>query len=188
MAFLSASGNDQSKNMRFGLGDTIAVPHKIVHEAFSKTAAENPSAVAVEHDKDRITYEELDSASTNLSLKLLSLGLYPRDRVVLLVQRSIPMIVAIFAVLKSGCQYVPMDGGVASDNALAHVFSEVEPPLILCLARYSQRAHRFALSGTQILPLEDSWTTMTNYDAETGHQVSVNPEDGAYVIYTSGRY
>ncbi|KAL9034750.1 MAG: hypothetical protein Q9214_006901, partial [Letrouitia sp. 1 TL-2023] len=179
MEILSASGIDQSRFIRFGLGVTREVPHKLVHEAFSKTAAENPSAVAVEHEEDQVTYEDLDLASTNLSRKLLSLGLCPRDRVVLLVQRSIPMIVAIFAVLKSGCQYVPMDGGVVSDNALAHVLSEAEPSFVLCLARYSQRAHRFAVPGTQILSLEDSWTTLTDFDVETGHQVSVDPKDGS---------
>lgn len=180
------SGADQSKFIRFGQGLTIEAPHKLVHVAFSKTAVENPSAVAVEHDGDRMSYGELDSASTNLSRKLLSLGLCPRDRVVLLVQRSIPMIVAIFAVLKSGCQYVPMDGGVASDDALAHVLSEAEPPFVLCLGRYSQRAYQFAMPGTQILSLEDSWTTLTDIDVETGPKVLVDPNDGAYIIYTSG--
>ena len=133
-----------------------------------------------------MNYRELDLASTNLSRKLLNLGLCPRDRVLLLVQRSIPMIVAIFAVLKSGCQYVPMDGGVASDDALAHVLSEEEMPFVLCLARYSQRAHQFAMPGTQILSLEDSWTTLTDFDVETVHKVLVDPDDGAYIIYTSG--
>lgn len=142
--------------------------------------------MAVEHDGSQMNYGELDLASTNLSRKLLNLGLCPRDRVLLLVQRSIPMIVAIFAVLKSGCQYVPMDGGVASDDALAHVLSEEEPPFVLCLARYSQRAHKFAMPGTQILSLEDSWTTLTDFDVETGHKVLVDPDDGAYIIYTSG--
>ena len=131
----STSSVDQSKFVRFGQGVTIEAPHKLVHEAFSKTAAENPSAVAVEHNGDQMTYGELDLVSTNLSRKLLSLGLCPRDCVVLLVQRSIPMIVAIFAVLKSGCQYVPIDGGVVSEDALAHVLSEAEPPFVLCLAR-----------------------------------------------------
>ena len=181
-----ASDLDQSKFIRFGQGITIEAPHKLVHEAFGKIAAEHPSAVAVEHDGDQITYGELDLASTHLSRKLLSLGLCPRDRVVLLVQRSIPMIVAIFAVLKSGCQYVPMDGGVASDDALAHVLSETEPPFVLCLARYMQRAHQFAMLGTQVLSLEDSWKTLTDSDIEAGHKVLVDPDDGAYIIYTSG--
>ncbi|KAL8723373.1 MAG: hypothetical protein Q9181_007297 [Wetmoreana brouardii] len=176
---------DESKFIRFGQGVTTQTPHKLVHEAFSKTAVENPSAVAVEHDRDQITYGELDLVSTNLSRKLLSLGLCPGNRVVLLVQRSIPMIVAILAVLKSGCQYVPMDGGVASDDALAHVLSEAEPPFVLCLARYSQRAHRFAMPGTQIMSLEDSWTTLTDFDMEVGQKVLVDPDDGAYIIYTS---
>ena len=182
----STPGVDKSKFIRFGQGVTTEAPHKLVHDAFSKTAGKNPSAVAVEHDGDQITYGELDLQSTNLSRKLLSLGLCPRDRVVLLVQRSIPMIVAIFAVLKSGCQYVPMDGGVASDDALAHVLSEAEPPFVLCLARYSQRAHQFAMPGTQILSLEEPWTTLTDFDEETGHKVLMDPDDGAYIIYTSG--
>ncbi|KAF7507354.1 hypothetical protein GJ744_010671 [Endocarpon pusillum] len=99
----STPGVDQSKFIRFGQGVTVETPHKLVHDAFSKTAGRNPLAVAIEHDGDQITYGELDLKSTNLSRKLLSLGLCPRDRVILLVQRLIPIIVAIFAVLKSGC-------------------------------------------------------------------------------------
>lgn len=166
----STLGVNQCKSIRFGQGVTTETPHKLVHEIFNKTAAENPSAVAVEHDGDQITYGELDLASTNLSRKLISLGLCPRDRVVLLVQRSLPMMVAIFAVLKSGCQYVALDGGVASDDALAHVLSETEPPFVLCLTRYLQRAHQFAMLATQILSLEDSWTTSTDSDIEAGHK------------------
>ena len=181
------SGVDYSQFIRFGQGASTEASDNLIHEAFGKIARENHSAVAVEHDGDQITYRELDLASTNLSRKLLGLGLHPRDRVVLLVQRSIPMIVAIFAVLKSGCQYVPMDGGVASDDALAHVFSQAEPPFVLCLNRYMQRAHQFAMSETWILSLEDSWTTLTDVDAELGDKVLVDPDDGAYIIYTSGK-
>ena len=166
----STSGVDQSKFIRSSQAITTEARHKLVHEAFGKIAAENHSAVAVEHDGDRITY------------------LCSRDRVVALVQRSIPMIIAIFAVLKSGCQYVPMDGGVVSDDALAHVLSETEPPFVLCQARYLQRLHQFTMLGTQILSLEDSWTTLTDSDIEAGHAVLVDPNDSAYIIYTSGQH
>ena len=184
----SMSGVDQSKFTRFGQGAAIEPPYKLVHEAFSDVAAKHPTAVAVEYDGDQMTYQELDLASTTLSRKLIGLGLCPRDRVVLLVQRSIPMIVAIFAVLKSGCQYVPMDGKVASDAAIAHVLSEAEPPFVLCLEKFSRRAHQFAMLGTQVLSLENSWTTYAEFDVETGHEVSAYPDDGAYIIYTSGWY
>ena len=184
----SAFGFDQSKFIRFGQGASVEAPFKLVHDAFSHIAAKHPSNVAVEHGQDQITYGELDLASTILSRRLISLGLRPRDRVVLLVQRSIPMIVAIFAVLKSGCQYVPMDGGVASDSAIAHVLSEAEPPFVLCLDKFARRAHQFAMPETQVLSLEGSWTTPIDVDVETGYEVSVDPDDGAYIIYTSGNY
>ena len=183
---LAGSGVDQSKFIRFGQGILKEASHKLVHKAFSTTAAINPLLIAVEHDGDRSTYAELDVASTNLSRRLMRLGLRPRDRVVLLVQRSISMVVAIFAVLKSGCQYVPIDGGVASDDALAHVLSETKAPFVLCLDRYQQRAYEFALPGTQILSLEHFRNTLTDCDADIGRTISVDADDGAYIIYTSG--
>ena len=183
----AGSGVDESRFIRFGQGILKETPHNLVHEAFSTTAAINPFLLAVEHEGDRITYAELDVASTTLSLKLMRLGLRPQDRVVLLVQRSISMVVAIFAVLKSGCQYVPIDGGVASDDALAHILSETQAPFVLCLDRYHQRGQRFAMPGTQILSLEHFRKTLTDFDAEIGRTVSVDADDGAYIIYTSGR-
>ena len=179
---------NDSKFARFSQGIITEPPYKLIHEVFKKTAVDNPSVVAVEHDEHRMTYAELDLASTKLAHHLLNLGLSPRDRMVLLVQRSIPMIVAIFAVLKSGCQYVPLDGGVVSDDALAHVLSETEPRFLLCLTRYSQRAHNVAMPRTQIVSLEDSITALTASQIESGHEVLVNPDDGAYIIYTSGWY
>lgn len=171
--------------MRFAQGPSKDINHKIVHEAFRKIAAENPLAVAVEHNELRITYGELDSASTNLCRNLLRLGLRPRDRVILLVQRSIPMTVAILAVLKSGCQYIPLDGGVASDDALAHILSDTKASFALCLEKFSQRARQFAPSKTQVISLEDP-RLQTAVNLEEGHEITVSPDDGAYIIYTSG--
>ena len=184
---LVTSSTDNADSIRLAQGDAVETPHKLIHEAFSQAAARNATTVAAEHDGDQITYGELDLASTNLSRRLLELGLCPRDRVVLLVQRSIPMIVAILAVLKSGCQYVPLDGGVVSDDALAHVLSETDPPFVLCLARYSQRAQQFAMPETRILSLEDPEPALTDFDTEIGREILVAPNDGAYIIYTSGK-
>ena len=177
---------EHSDIIHLGQGPNVDISHTLVHEAFSRIAVQNPAAVAVEHDEEQITYGELDHAATTLSRRLLGMGLRPGDRVVLLVQRSIPMIVAIFAVLKSGCQYVPLDGGVVADITLEHIISDIEPPLILCLERYSKRAHQFALSSTHILSLEDSWASLADVDVERGLGVAVDPDAGAYVIYTSG--
>ena len=181
-----SSLDDLLKIEQFSQGASRETPYKLVHDAFRRTAADYSSNIAVEHDGDQLTYGALDQASNNLSRKLLSLGLCPRDRVVLLVQRSIPMIVAIFAVLKSGCQYVPLDAGVASDDAVQHILSEVNPPFVLCLARYSQRAHQFASHETQVMCLEESWIPPADFDVESSHAICVDPEDGAYIIYTSG--
>lgn len=178
---------ERSKVIDFGQGPIVDVPQKLVHEAFRNIAVQYPSTTAVEHNGRGITYAELDLASTQLSHRLIRLGIRPRDRVVLLAQRSIPLIVAILAVLKSGCQYVPLDGGVVPDSALEHVIADADPSFILCLPRYLDRAHRFFLSETQVLSLEEPWTSPSDVDVEVGQKISVEPGDGAYLIYTSGQ-
>ena len=179
---------DRPTFIRLGLGPKINVPHRFVHEAFSNAATATPSTVAVEHDGDRITYGELEAASTNLSLRLRSLGVCPRNRVLLLVQRANRLVVAIFAVLKSCCQYVTMDVGVASDVALAHVLSEAEPPVVLYLDRYLRRVQQFATPGTQIMSLEEPWTASQYFDIESSQEVKLYPDDGSYIIYSSGTF
>ena len=173
--------------IRLGQGYTKKTPFVLIHEAFASNANRNGSLVAIEHESHQITYGELDAASTRLSQRLSSLGLRPRNRVVLLVQRSIPMIVAVLAVLKSGCQYVPLDGGVVSDGALAHVLDETESPFVLCLPRYEKRARQFATSRTNVVALGD-FIDSTHGDIESGEALQVHPDDGAYVIYTSGMH
>lgn len=178
---------DESTFFRFGQGPSIETPYKLVHEAFSRRAEENPLTVAVEDERDQFTYEELNLKSTKLARKLIKLGLRPRSHVVLLVQRSIPMIVAIFAILKCGCQYIPLDGGVVSDDALAHILSESEPPFVLCLEKYSERSRRLAEVGTEIISLEKLLPAAIEFDVEIGNEVVIDPDDGVYVIYTSGQ-
>lgn len=183
---LSGPDADRSRLVRLGRGNTVEAPIKLVHEAFRHAATKDPSNIAAVHEEDRFTYAELEFASSNLSRSLIGLGLRPREKVVLLVQRSLPMIVAMIAVLKCGCQYIPMDGGVASDDALAHVLSETEPPFILCLERYIERAQRFVTPSTRVLPIETVSTDDPEPDLESGEKATAMPDDGAYIIYTSG--
>ena len=175
-----------SQVIRLGRGDTVATPFQRTHDAFSYQVKEHPSNTAVRHNGEIVTYEELDRASTQLSRTLIKLGLRPRNRVVILVQRSIPMVIAILAVLRSGCQYVPLDGGVVSDAALDHVLSETEPSFILCLDRFAEKAHRFAGGESKVLVLDDASTAGPDVDLELGETAQVGPDDGAYIIYTSG--
>ena len=178
---------ERSKLLQLGKGANISISRKIIHEAFDDIARQHPSVVAIEYGAEQITYGELKRKADRLSRRLLHLGLQPRSRVVLLLRRCIPMVIAILAVLKCGCQYVPLDGGVVSDVSLSHILSETEARFILCLNQYSERARRFATQVVELIALEEVLQSLDQHQGDTGARALVDPNDSAYTIYTSGK-
>ena len=56
-----------------------------------------------------LTYAELDARANQLARHLISLGIGPEQIVALALPRSVEMVVALLAVLKSGAAYLPLD-------------------------------------------------------------------------------
>jgi non-ribosomal peptide synthetase component F len=177
-------GEDRIRISTFGRGPTVPVPHSVVHEAFEKIAAAHPNTIAATFAGNSLTYQQLDEAANRLANRLIHAGLRPRQRVCLVVQRSFEMLVGIFAILKAGCQYVPVDGGVASEVALTHILSDSGAKFILCLPKFWERTSKIAKQDAVIVSLD------ANVGADfpsTRPSVQVSRHDGAYAIYTSGK-
>ena len=177
------SPEDQSFVSRFGRGPKCSTPHATVHEAFESVVDSHPTAVAAVFGNDSITYLQLDLAANRLAHHLISSGLHPRQKVCLVVQRSIEMLVGFLAILKAGCQYVPIDGGVASDQALQHIFQDTETQFILCLPRYWDRVKQFA--SQEAIVLELGMTTGAFYPPSRPN-LQVTANCGLFAMYTSG--
>lgn len=176
---------DQLALSKFGQGSYQPVPFSTVHEAFEHAANANPDSIAAVFEQANITYRQLDVAANQLANQLLSSGLQPQERVCLVVSRSIEMLVGIFAILKAGCQYVPIDGGVASDRQLNHIFTDTAARHILCLPKFQNRVTQFAGAETQItqLTLGGAYNTSTERPS-----IRYGSNDGCYAIYTSGKF
>ena len=56
-----------------------------------------------------ITYEQLNQQANQLARHLHSLGVVPGSMVAIFMERSLDMIPALLAVLKSGASYVPLE-------------------------------------------------------------------------------
>lgn len=175
---------DRRRISSFGQGPTVPVPHSVVHEAFERIAETHPHTVAATFGGKSLTYQQLDEAANQLANRLIHAGLKPRQRVCLVVQRSFEMLVGIFAILKSGCQYVPVDGGVASEVALTHILSDSGATFILCLPKFFERTQKVAKQGAVIVALE---ANVAASFPSTRPSVPVSRHDGAYAIYTSGK-
>jgi non-ribosomal peptide synthetase component F len=94
------------------------------------------------------------------------------------------MLIGLLAILKAGCQYVPIDGGVASDQALQHIFEDTEARFILCLPKFWEKVQQFAPQDALVLEL--GMETGAFY-SPLRPCIKVSGDDGVYAMYTSGK-
>ena len=116
-----------------------------VHGLIAAQAQRAPTAEAVRMDGHGITHAELEARSSRLAHQLLAHGAREESLVGIYMERSIDMVVALLAVLKSGAAYVPLDPAfprdriqfMMADAALSHVLthSALRPTLPATTAR-----------------------------------------------------
>jgi amino acid adenylation domain-containing protein len=80
-----------------------------IHQLFESQAAQHPNATAVIFEDRQLSYDELNARANRLAHKLIELGIGPEQRVGVLMERSLDMVLAVVSVLKAGGTYVPLD-------------------------------------------------------------------------------
>lgn len=99
-------------------GDPRPLQHMI-----EAAAARTPDAIAVEFCDMAMTYRDFDRRTGQLARELNRRGAQQGQRVAIFIERSIEALVAIFAILKSGAAYVPVDPEIPRER-LAFVLAD----------------------------------------------------------------
>lgn len=81
----------------------------LLHHFLEKTAASHPDKAAVVIKDDSISYDSLNRQSNRLASALMELGVKKGERVGFVLSKSIEAVVTLFAILKAGAIYVPID-------------------------------------------------------------------------------
>ena len=95
-------------------------------------------------------------------------------------ERSVELVVALVAVLKSGAAYVPIDPEYPADR-IAHMLEDANPPVLLTQERLSPMFHFY---GEKVIAV-DTPGTFHQFPEERPLPVAA-PDNYAYVIFTSG--
>ncbi|WP_443677669.1 amino acid adenylation domain-containing protein [Mycobacterium barrassiae] len=148
-----------------------------VPEMFSVQVAARSGEVALSCEGRSWTYGELDAASDRLAHLLAAQGARPGACVALLMPRSADAIVAMFAVLKSGAAYLPIDVSVPQSR-LDFLVADAKPVAVLTTAELAPRLDGF--DGV-IIDVADPGSV----DPAVVVQAPT-PDDLAYLVYTSG--
>jgi len=91
------------------LGHVGEIPDLTIAEMLAAQAAHTPARAALTHDGVTLSYAELDGRVSAVARGLRALGAGPETIVGLALPRGIEMVVALFAVLRAGAAYLPLD-------------------------------------------------------------------------------
>src|SRR3569833_372591 len=87
----------------------VAYPQdKLLQELFEEQVQRTPQAPAVVYEQEQLSYQELRRRANQVAVWLGKHGVQAGEAVAILLPRSLDMVVAHLAVLKSGCAYVPI--------------------------------------------------------------------------------
>ncbi|MEV5593673.1 amino acid adenylation domain-containing protein [Streptomyces sp. NPDC052496] len=134
-------------------------------ELFGAQVARTPDAVAVVGADVSLSYGELDAWAGRLAQVLAGRGAGPERVVAVALPRSVELVVALLAVLKSGAAYLPVDPALPAERV--HLLLDEARPVYVLDDPEDVRNPRPEAAGT-------------------GPAVPLTPSHPAYVLYTSG--
>jgi amino acid adenylation domain-containing protein len=159
----------------------VEYPMRYVAEEFGVQAEGRAEAVAVEDERQRWSYGELERRSNQLAQYLRRLGIGLESRVGLLLPRSCEFVEAALAVMKAGGVYVPLDPQHPAER-IRFMLGDVGASVVL-----TEEGLAKVVVGSEakvvLLDRDDS-----EIRAATGMplKLEVARENLAYIIYTSG--
>ncbi|MER6124301.1 amino acid adenylation domain-containing protein [Streptomyces sp. NPDC001795] len=170
----------EAHRVLYGLNDHAAteVNDTTLARPFERQAARTPDAVAVVAGDHTLTYRRLDRWANRLAHALRELG---AQRVALLMERSADVMVALYAIAKSGAAYVPLEPDLPPAR-LAMMLEDTAPQVVIA-------------DAARLPELPDGpWTAVTfaALDGRAAHlPQSPPPVPGtgarlSHLLYTSG--
>ncbi|MFN3608091.1 MAG: MupA/Atu3671 family FMN-dependent luciferase-like monooxygenase [Hyphomonas sp.] len=160
----------------FEAGADVAVPFASMHQGVTIQAARTPDRVALRTRDASLTYAELDAVSSQVAEQLMARGVRAGETVGVCMNRSIDMVVALLAVLKTGCAYVPLDPAYPADR-LDFMLEDSQSHFVIIDTPGAQEG-----VGAQRLAFGE----LRGGSAGGWRAPDVGPQDLAYLIYTSG--
>jgi len=148
-------------------------------DLFKDIVSKYPDNIAVQIGDKYITYKELDEKSNTLALKMLENGICKGDVVGVCINKSIELVISIWAILKNSCTYMPMYIGYPKDR-LEYMLENSNAKMLITNSTMKN-----------IIDIKCKVLDIMNFEkientSDFNLPFSAVPTDLAYIIYTSG--
>jgi amino acid adenylation domain-containing protein len=154
---------------------------KCIQDYFTEQVRRSPEHTAVIFKGKSLTYRELNARAEALAEVLSKLGARAEVIVAACVPRSVDLIVALLAILKTGAAYLPLDPEFP-DERLQLMLSDSGTPILIT---QKSLADRFSNALVQMLFTDQDLPDL-DLNREPSQRSRAQGSNLAYVIYTSG--
>ncbi|MFE3293880.1 amino acid adenylation domain-containing protein, partial [Rhodococcus sp. NPDC059234] len=156
------------------------VPVGTLDSLFADQVVRTPDAVALVGGSESLTYREFDARVDAVARHLIGLGVGVESRVVLAMRRSVEQVVAMYAVIRAGGAYVPVDPDQPAER-VGYVVETADPMLVLVDADLGEISFGRPAVVVADVDLSDGGPVTA------ADRIGVlGPQNTAYVLFTSG--
>ncbi|TCP66052.1 non-ribosomal peptide synthetase [Baia soyae] len=152
-----------------------------LHESIQKQVERNPDAPAVVFNAESLTYRELDKRANQVANYLIGKGVGPKRIVGICMDRSLDLVVGLYAILKTGGAFLPLDPE-APKARLRQILEDSEAVVCLSESAFQERVPHETVST---IWMDVEWSHIEQAPAYTPTS-KVAPDDPISVYYTSG--
>ena len=148
-----------------------------IHHFLERNADKTPDKIALRFMQQSMSYAELNRKANALAHRILETTKGKNAVVAIMLERSFEMLIAIYAVLKAGCAYMPIDPHFPHER-IGFMLEDSDAEIVLSDTKWNRNTW-----DRQFISVADF--AFDSYSSENP-QTSVTSQDTAYVIYTSG--
>lgn len=150
-------------------------------DRFTRCAALTPDAPALTYGNKTLSYRVLEAQSNSLARRLIAAGAGPERTIGVALPRSLDLVVALLAVLKSGAAYLPLDPAYPAAR-LSYLMADAQPVAIITTPETALPPTALPLFALHDAAAPSNPAPLTNSDRLS----PLLADHPAYVIYTSG--
>ncbi|MBD2682800.1 MULTISPECIES: non-ribosomal peptide synthetase/type I polyketide synthase [Nostoc] len=151
---------------------------KLIHQLFEAQVEQTPEALAVVFEEQQLTYQALNEQANQVALALISKGIGLGSYVPVLMDRSIGLVVAMLAVMKTGAAFSPLDINWPIER-LKQTLEDLNCQVVLVNETTPYQEEALAWPCLFV-------NGLASHQSTPNPNIHIDPSNPIYVIYTSG--
>ena len=155
--------------------------NKTVIELFEEQVEKTPNKIALVFEDTKLTYRELNEKATQLANSIKKHNVVKEDVIAILLDKSLEMIIAILAILKNGCVYLPIDIGYPKERK-EYILKDSDAKLLLTSRELNVESELLM----KILYIDLDTESIYTIEEKQNTEYLGDASDLAYIMYTSG--